>query len=103
MKGLTASFTVKNTGPREGAAVAQLYLVSTPGGKQQRLGAFQKINLKPGEARTVSVAVEPRIVAEFENGGWQIASGNYGFALGDDAETLGQTVVVKLAAKRWAP
>jgi beta-glucosidase len=103
MSGLTATLTIRNTGNREGATVAQLYMVSTPGGKQQRLAGFRKVNLKVGEARTVSFTVEPRIVAEFEEGGWRIAGGTYSFALGNDAETLDQPVSVKLKAKRWGP
>ncbi|MDP3676811.1 MAG: glycoside hydrolase family 3 C-terminal domain-containing protein [Novosphingobium sp.] len=100
--GMKASFTVTNTGQREGATVAQLYMVATPGGPQQRLAGFRKVSLKPGESRKVALEIEPRIVAEWENGGWSIAGGEYRFALGDDAENLGQPVTVKLPARRWA-
>jgi beta-glucosidase len=103
MNGLTASLTVRNTGQRAGATVVQLYMVSTPGGKQQRLAGFQKISLNPGESRKVTIAVEPRIVAEYEDKGWTIAAGRYGFALGDDAERLGTAVSVRLGAKSWGP
>jgi beta-glucosidase len=102
LSGLTASFTVTNTGQREGATVAQLYLVGKPGRPQQRLAGFQKVNLKPGEKRKVTITIEPRIVAEWEANGWVIAPGSYQFALGDDAERLGAPVTVKLSGKRWA-
>jgi beta-glucosidase len=103
VSGLTASFTVKNTGAKAGAVVPQLYLVATPGGKQQRLAGFQKLDLKPGETRKVTLAIEPRIVAEWEGKGWGIAAGIYQFALGDNAESLGTPVSAKLAARHWGP
>lgn len=101
LSGLTASFTVANTGTREGSTVAQLYLVGKPGGPQQRLAGFQKVNLKPGEKRKVTITIEPRIVAEWEADGWGIAPGSYQFALGEDAERLGSPVAIRLSGKRW--
>ncbi len=101
LKGLTATFTVRNTGKREGSTVAQLYLTRTPGGAQQRLAGFQRLSLDPGESRTVSVKLEPRIVADFAENEWVIQRGNYGFALGSSAEELAQSANVKLPARRW--
>lgn len=101
LSGLSASFTVTNTGARAGATVAQLYMVAKPGGPQQRLVGFQKVMLKPGEKRIVTVAIEPRIVADWEANGWTIAPGKYEFALGDDAEHLGTPVSATLAARHW--
>ncbi len=101
LSGFTGSFTVTNTGKRDGATVSQLYLVSKPGGPQLRLAGFRKISLKAGEKRTVSITIEPRIVAEWEAGGWKIAGGKYQFALGSDAEHLGAPVTVALSARSW--
>ncbi|MFM6852500.1 MAG: fibronectin type III-like domain-contianing protein, partial [Sphingopyxis sp.] len=103
MSGLTATFTVTNTGDREGATVAQLYMVTTPGGPQQRLAGFTKVVLRAGESRRVSVTVDPRIVAEWDNAGWTIAEGRYGFALGENAETLSAPVSVAMRARHWGP
>ncbi len=103
VSGTSASFTVTNTGAREGATVTQLYLVSTPAGKQQRLAGFRKVSLKPGESRKVTLAIEPRILAEWEGKGWSIKGGTYGFALGDNAEQLGPVVTARLGAKQWGP
>lgn len=63
-KRVTASFTLRNTGTREGADVPQLYLISAAGRKLQRQAGFAKLSLKPGEARQVTISVEPRILAE---------------------------------------
>jgi len=51
MDGLSASLTVKNTGKREGATIAQLYLVSSNGQTKQRLPGFKRVNLAPGESK----------------------------------------------------
>lgn len=103
MSGLTASFTLTNTGRREGATVAQLYMTSTPNGPQQRLAGFARVDLKPGASQTVSFRVDPRIVAEYNDHGWGIASGTYSFALGENAERLGSRASIKLPARKIKP
>ena len=56
------SFVVKNTGGRAGKEVAQVYIrdevssVTTP---VMRLAGFEKIELPPGESRTVTVTIPP--------------------------------------------
>ncbi|HTH29349.1 MAG TPA: glycoside hydrolase family 3 C-terminal domain-containing protein [Sphingobium sp.] len=101
MNGTRASFTVANTGKRAGADVAQLYLVSAAGEKKQRLVGFHKVNLAPGAKQKVSLGIDPRLLAEWENGGWTIKGGTYQFALGSDAERLGAPVSVELPARSW--
>ena len=57
------SFDVKNTGSREGADVAQVY-VGEPGAKVPRppkeLKGFSRVDLKPGESKHVSVVLDSR-------------------------------------------
>lgn len=101
VKGLAASFTVKNTGQRAGDDVAQVYLVSRNGQARQRLVAFQRVSLAPGASKSVTVTFDPRILADYRNGGWVMGGGEYAFALGKDAENLSAPVKVKLAAKKW--
>ena len=54
------SFTIRNSGPRAGKEVAQLYLrelvssVTTP---MMRLAGFEKVDLKPGESRRVTITI----------------------------------------------
>jgi beta-glucosidase len=102
-KAITATFTVKNTGAKAGADVPQLYLVSANGKQQQRLAAFDRVELAAGASKKITVTIEPRILAEWESGKWQIAAGNYGFALGTSAEALGPVQTVKLTARSWGP
>jgi beta-glucosidase len=101
--GKRASFIVTNTGKRDGATVAQLYLVSQPGGPRQRLVAFQRVELKAGERRQVTVPIERRIVANRVGDSWKIDAGSYGFALGEDAERLGPVKTARLRAASWGP
>ena len=46
---VTATFTVTNTGQREGADVPQLYLTGAPGDKRTRLLGFERVSLRAGE------------------------------------------------------
>ncbi|MBB5685933.1 beta-glucosidase family protein [Sphingobium boeckii] len=97
----SASFTVRNTGKRAGATVGQVYLVSRNGEIKQRLVGFQRVSLEAGAQQKVSVAIDPRLLADWRDGGWSIAADDYAFALGDDAETLGKPVTVRMKAKHW--
>jgi beta-glucosidase len=65
MKGngkLTATVTVKNTGTVKGKEVVQLYIrdvVGTTTRPVKELKGFQKIELAPGESKTVSFSISP--------------------------------------------
>lgn len=97
----TARFTIENTGKQAGADIGQVYLVATPAGPTLRLAGFQRVDLKPGERRALEVALDPRIMAQWENGRWRIAKGIYRFALGTSATTLGAPVTVILDGRDW--
>jgi beta-glucosidase len=99
--GATASFEVKNTGERSGATVAQLYLMSRSGEMKQRLVGYRRVELTAGESRKVSLTIDPRLLADWRDGSWQIPAGEYRFALGEHAEALGIPVTTKMKARRW--
>ena len=92
------TFTVKNTGKRTGAEVAQVYasLPASAAEPPKRLVGWSKVTLKPGESKEVTVEVEPKYLSIFnvEQNGWQLLSGEYGFMVGGSSQdlTLKQTV-----------
>src|ERR1035441_3106574 len=55
------TFTVKNTSVRAGAEIAEAYveLPQAAGEPFKRLVAWDKVQLAPGEARTVTLALDP--------------------------------------------
>lgn len=101
----TAIFTVTNTGTRNGVAVPQLYLTATPRGKHQRLLGWQRLVLNPGETRTVSLTIDPRLLADWrkDDHGWRVPGGNFAFALGESAGQLQSPVTVTLTSQRIPP
>ena len=62
---ITASVTVTNTGSRAGAEVVQLYIRDMVGSiarPVQELKGFERINLKPGESRTVTFNINAELL-----------------------------------------
>lgn len=99
--GTTASLTVRNTGDRAGATVAQLYLVSRDGRPVQRLVGFQRVELAAQTEKKVTMTIDPRLLADWNGEGWAIAAGDYRFAIGENAEKLGSAINVKMKDRRW--
>jgi beta-glucosidase len=99
--GLKANATIKNTGQRAGATVVQVYLVSRNGQPKQRLVGFERIELVAGTSESATIAIDPRLLADWIDGAWQIAGGQYAFALGDNAESLGAVVTARISPRRW--
>ncbi|MFA5339774.1 MAG: glycoside hydrolase family 3 C-terminal domain-containing protein [Candidatus Omnitrophota bacterium] len=66
---LTASFDLKNTGRREGAEVAQLYIREVAPGIERpvrELKGFKRVNLKPGETLKVTFKLDKRSFAFYD-------------------------------------
>jgi len=82
---LTATFTVRNTGPRAGKTVAQLY-AKPPIGVSRLIG-FSKVELQPGESKPVTLRADPRLLAMFDSDAnmWSISGGDYTVRLGGSA------------------
>jgi beta-glucosidase len=87
------SFDVKNTGTREGADVAQVYV----GDKQTRvprpakeLKGFVKVNLRPGETRRVSVVLDGRALSYYEvkSKQWRAEPGDFNVFVGRSSEQI---------------
>jgi beta-glucosidase len=83
--------------------VPQLYLTAGPDGERLRLLGFERVELARGEARTVTVAADPRLLARYdaEAGRWRIAGGTHRVALGRAADDLVLAAEVELSERRF--
>ena len=99
---LVVQFTVHNTGSRTGAAVAQVYVGPEQGARKtlRRLTGWRRVNLAPRESRTVSVRVDPRLLARIDRRSrrWVRAAGRYRLWLGDSSAHLVQSTSIDLPA-----
>ena len=88
---VTVTFTVTNTGNRAGAEVAQLYVgqqnptISRP---IRELKGFQKIFLQPGQSQKVTLTLNQRSFAYFNETThqWDALAGKYGVFVGSSSQ-----------------
>ncbi len=91
-QGHEVSFNVKNTGSLAGTEIAEVYaaLPASAGESYKRLVAFDRVELAPGESKTVTLKIDPKYVSVFneQKDGWQLLSGDYKVLVGpSSAET----------------
>jgi beta-glucosidase len=109
--GVRVQFGVHNGGSRAGMAVGQVYASPANGGWEapKRLVGFAKAELAPDGAQTLTVDVDPRLLAMFDEGAhaWRIAPGNYVFMLGSSSRELHARTTVTLPGltlpANWRP
>jgi beta-glucosidase len=108
---VSVQFAIRNVGQRRGMEVAQVYASPAAGGWEapKRLTGFRKVDLAPGAARTVSVTIDPRLLATFDNAAqqWRIAPGDYKIIVGESARDLRGSTTVSLSGltlpSSWRP
>ena len=98
------SFVITNTGTRAGAEIAQVYLgfPASVGEPPRRLVGWVRAALAPGEAKEVSVTLDPdatsrplsywNVVAN----GWEIASGEYRVYVGASSRDIRLTGILSV-------
>jgi beta-glucosidase len=100
---LTVSFDVRNTGKRTGKAVPQVYVSPKAGGWEapQRLAGFKKVELAPGATTKVTLTVDPRLLAVWNEKahGWSVAAGDYTLSLGASSRDTAAKTDVAVAAR----
>ena len=101
----TISFTVSNTGQRRGAEAPQLYLTDGPDGRCMRQIGVKRVELEPGTSRTVTLTVDPRLLAhvDADSGRWELAAGTYQIALAKAANSTVLTTQTTLPQARFGP
>ena len=102
LSGLDVSFTVTNTGDVAGKEATQVYLTlpNEAGQPTKRLVNFEKVDLKPGESKTVTLRInqadsnhpfsyfvpkEPDNLANWADGKWATADGKYRVHVGSSS------------------
>lgn len=102
---IQASFSVRNTGRVAGKQVMQIYVSPVNGGWEapKRLGGFAKLALAPGQSKSATVTVDPRLLGMWDSSkpGWTVAAGQYRVTLATSATDPGSSVVVTLPASHW--
>ncbi len=80
------TFTLKNTGGRAGAEIAEVYvaLPQAAGEPFKRLVAWDKVQLAAGESQTVTLALDPHYLAIFnpDKDAWELVPGDYRVLVG---------------------
>jgi beta-glucosidase len=79
-KSMTIAFTLKNDGPVAGAEVPQVYLgINGESEPPLRLVGWNKIDLKPGESKQVSINISPRMqsVWSVDANDWRFIPGSH--------------------------
>jgi beta-glucosidase len=87
------SFEVQNTGRREGADVAQVYIGDTHAKvarPAKELKGFTKVNLRPGEKRRVSVLLDTRALSYYDADAkqWRAEPGDFDVLVGRSSEQI---------------
>jgi beta-glucosidase len=95
----SVTFTVRNTGKRAGAEIAQVYagLPSSAQEPPKRLVAWERIPLAPGESKTVTLPIDPKFLSIFneEKDGWELLAGDYQIFVGGSSRSTPLTATVK--------
>jgi beta-glucosidase len=90
--GAQLTFTVRNSGKRVGAEVAQVYVgdPASTGEPPEQLEGYQKVFLKPGQSKRVTVPVSHHAFAYWNAAanGWRVAPGCYSLMVGTSSADL---------------
>ncbi|MER6085817.1 glycoside hydrolase family 3 C-terminal domain-containing protein [Streptomyces sp. NPDC001833] len=91
---LTVSFTLKNTGTRAGAEVAQVYVGASPATTAPQavrsLGGYQKVRLRAGQSKTVRIRVDAQQLKYWNTSShsWVLGTGKRDVWVGSSSRTL---------------
>jgi beta-glucosidase len=95
----SVTFSVRNTGNREGAEIVQVYAGLPAAAKEppKRLVAWDKVRLAPGEQKTVSLAIDPKFLSIFneQKDDWELLAGEYTFFAGGSSRSTPLSAAVK--------
>jgi beta-glucosidase len=94
------TFTIANTGGRNGAEIAEVYAALPPNAEEppKRLVGFTKVKLDTGDKQTVTVEVDPKYLSiwDVKKHDWMLVPGDYTFMVGGSSQDLPLKQVVPL-------
>ncbi len=98
---VVVSLNVKNTGKVEGAEVVQLYVkdvVASVDRPVKELKGYKKVNIEPGKSEKVSIELEERAFAYFDEASddWKVEAGDFEFLIGSSSADIRQTATYTL-------
>ena len=87
----SVTFTVRNTGKRAGAEIAQVY-AGLPAAAQEPPSGWwpgRRCQLAPGESKTVTLPIEPKFLSVFDEqkDNWDLLPGQYEFFVGGSSRS----------------
>jgi beta-glucosidase len=108
VEGVTVSVEVTNTGPLAGKETVQVYVhdrQSSLARPPKELKGFAKVELQPGETRTVSVALDFRAFAYYHPAyrQWIAEEGEFDLLIGSSSADIRCTQTVRLHSTRELP
>jgi beta-glucosidase len=94
----SVTLSVRNTGKRAGAEIVQVY-AGLPESAQEpprRLVAWEKVQLAPGESKTVTLPIDPKFLSVFDEqkDSWVLLPGQYKFFAGGSSRSTPLTATV---------
>jgi len=96
----TVTVTVKNTGKRAGAEIAQVYaaLPAEANEPPKRLVGWNKVSLNPGESKEVTITIPSKYLSIYDeaSSSWKLVPGSYTFMAGGSSKDLALTEKVNL-------
>jgi beta-glucosidase len=96
------AFTITNKGERAGADVAQVYARLPRSAEEafDRLVAWRRVQLAPGESTRVTLVVEPRNLSIFNErkNAWELKRGTYSISVGHSSVEKALSGTMNLAA-----
>jgi beta-glucosidase len=97
---VSVTFTLANTGSREGAEIAEVYaaLPSEAQEPPKRLVGFAKVELKAGEKKPVTVEIDKKYLSIWDDAksDWSLVPGDYTIMVGGSSDKLPLKATVSL-------
>jgi len=104
---LHMTFEVRNQGKLAGIDTPQVYATvkGRDGVPVKRLVGWGRVSLEPGQKQSVSVEIDPRLLANFDVTAqrWVVTPGRYALSVGHASDALVKTIEVDVAAATIAP